>query len=250
MSEQAAQGAETERVALVIVAHPDDAEFGCAGTVAAWAREGWAVTYVIVTDASGGGHDHATDVGPEARRQITATRKAEQRRAGEILGLRDVVFLDYPDGRVQPTLELRRDIVRLVRRYRPQRVVFQSPERIWNPTYAIGRYHPDHLAVGEATLAALYPAAQNAWDFPELLDEGLRPHKVREFYIMGAPHQNHVVDTSETFEIKLAALKAHQSQLGERFDELAERLRQWASETGAKHGFTYAEVFLRAEQQG
>lgn len=243
MSEQ-----EVHRGALVIVAHPDDAEFGCAGTVAAWAREGWAVTQVIVTDASGGGPDDATAITPAARQAITATRKAEQRRAGEILGVREVVFLDYPDGRVQPTLELRRDIVRLVRLFRPQRVIFQSPERIWTPAYPIGRYHPDHLAVGEATLAALYPAAQNAWDFPELLDEGLLPHKVREFYIIGAPTLNHAVDISETFELKLAALRAHESQLGARFDALAERMRTWTAEMGAKHGFTYAEVFHRAEQ--
>src|SRR3954453_10221051 len=107
---------EQQRVALVFMAHPDDAEFGCAGTVAAWVREGWEVSYVICTDASGGGRDDATDVSPAARARITATRKAEQRAAGDVLGLRDVVFLDYPDGRIQPTLELRRDIVRLVRR--------------------------------------------------------------------------------------------------------------------------------------
>jgi LmbE family N-acetylglucosaminyl deacetylase len=235
------------RVALVIMAHPDDAEFGCAGTVAAWAREGWAVSYVVCTDASGGGADDATDVGPEARARITATRKAEQRAAGDILGLRDVLFLDYPDGRMQPTLELRRDIVRVVRRYRPERVILQSPERVWTPAYTIPRHHPDHLAVGEATLAALYPAAQNPWDFPELLEEGLPPHKVREFYIMGAPVQNHAVDISATIDLKLAALAAHASQVGGHIADLSERLRGWAAENGKPHGFAYAEVFHKAE---
>src|SRR5689334_5881744 len=120
---------EQPRIAMVIMAHPDDAEFGCAGTIAAWAREGWDAYYVVITDASGGGSDEATDVGPAARAAITATRKAEQRAAAEVLGLRDVIFLDKPDGMLEPTIELRRELVRLLRRYRPTRVVCQSPER-------------------------------------------------------------------------------------------------------------------------
>ena len=238
---------EQQRVAMVIMAHPDDAEFGCAGTVAGWAREGWDVYYVVITDASGGGPDEAADVGPAARSAITATRKAEQRAAAAVLGLRDVLFLDKPDGLLEPTIELRRDLVRLMRRYRPTRVVCQSPERSWRPTMAIGRYHPDHLAAGVATLAAIYPACQNPWDFPELLDEGLPPHKVREIYIMGAPEQNYASDISATFDLKLAALAAHTSQVGARMAELEQRLRQWASELGAQYGFTYAEIFHKTE---
>jgi LmbE family N-acetylglucosaminyl deacetylase len=238
---------EQPRVAMVVMAHPDDAEFGCGGTVAAWAREGWDVYYVVCTDASGGGSDEATDVGPAARRAITTTRKAEQREAARILGLRDVIFLDRPDGTLQPTLDLRRELVRLMRRYRPTRVVCQSPERTWKPSYPVGRHHPDHLAAGEATLAAVYPASQNPWDFPELLDEGLAPHKVREIYVMGAPELNHVVDISATFDQKLAALRAHASQLGARWAELEPRLRQWAGELGSQYGFEYAEIFHRAE---
>lgn len=233
-------------VALVIVAHPDDAEFGCAGTVALWARQGWAVHYVITTDASGGGADDATDVGPEARRAISDRRKGEQRAAAAILGVRDVVFLDRPDGRLQPTLDFRRDIVRLIRRYRPQRLVCQSPERVWSPSYAIGRHHPDHLATGEAVIAAFYPAAQNAWDFPELLDEGLLPHKVPELFVIGAPVANYPVDISETIDLKFAALRAHESQLGARFDEFAPRMREWLAKAGEPHGFAYAEVLHRA----
>jgi len=239
-----------EQVAVVVMAHPDDAEFGCAGTVAAWAREGWAVYYVVCTDASGGGSDDATDVTPAARATITAMRKAEQRAAGAILGLRDVIFLDYPDGRMEPTLELRRDLVRVFRRLRPSRVICQSPERIWTPVYAIPRHHPDHLAVGVATLAALYPATQNPWDFPELLDEGLLPHKVHEFYITGAPNSNHAVDITATFDTKLKALRAHTSQLGDQMERIEPMLRQWASEAGEAHGFAYAEIFHRAEQMG
>lgn len=238
---------ELPRVAMVVMAHPDDAEFGCGATVAAWAREGWDVYYVICTDASGGGSDEATDVGPAARRAITDTRKAEQREAARILGVRDIVFLDLPDGTLQPTIELRRELVRLMRRYRPTRVVCQSPERTWKPAYPIGRHHPDHLAAGQAAMAAIYPACQNPWDFPELLDEGLLPHKVRELYVMGAPEVNHVVDVSATFALKLAALAAHHSQVGARMAELEPRLRAWAAEMGAQHGFQYAELFHRTE---
>jgi LmbE family N-acetylglucosaminyl deacetylase len=235
------------RVAMVVVAHPDDAEFACAGTVAGWAREGWDVYLVICTDASGGGPDEATDVGPAARRAITETRKAEQREAAGILGLREVIFLDLPDGMLQPTLELRRELVRLMRRHRPTRVVCQSPDRTWKPAYPIGRHHPDHLAAGQATMAAIYPACQNPWDFPELLDEGLAPHKVRELYIAGAPEINHAVDISATFDLKIAALRAHASQLGARMAELEPRLREWAAELGKQHGFQYAEVFHRTQ---
>lgn len=242
MSEQ-----QERRAAMVVMAHPDDAEFGCAGTVAAWALEGWEVSYVICTDASGGGPDEATDVGPEARRRITESRKAEQRRAAEILGVRDVIFLDYPDGTLQPTIELRRELVRLFRRYRPTRVVCQSPERTWTPQYMIGRHHPDHLAAGAATIAALYPASQNPWDFPELLAEGLAPHKVRELYVMGAPEVNYAVDISATFALKIQALRAHDSQVGPRMDELERRLREWATENGKAYEIGMAELFHRAE---
>ncbi|HET8625793.1 MAG TPA: PIG-L deacetylase family protein [Thermomicrobiales bacterium] len=242
-------GQEERRAALVIVAHPDDAEFGCAGTVAAWAREGWEVYYAICTDAAGGGPDEATDVGPAARQRITETRHAEQRAACQVLGVRDVVFLDYPDGRLQPTLDLRRDLVRLIRRYRPARVVCPSPVRTWEPAYAIGRYHPDHLAAGEAALAACYPAAQNPWDFPELLEEGLTPHKIGELYIMGAPNENHVVDISATIDQKIAALRAHESQLGAHFEELEKMVREWTAKAGEPHGLAHAERFHLAAQR-
>ncbi|HMP42645.1 MAG TPA: PIG-L family deacetylase [Roseiflexaceae bacterium] len=240
---------QERRVALVVVAHPDDAEFGCAGTVALWAREGWDVYYVVCTDAASGGPDEARDVGPAARHQITQTRKAEQRAAAAVLGLRDVFFLDYPDGILQPTIELRRELVRIMRRLQPTRVVCQSPMRSWEPHYSIGRYHPDHLAAGEATIAALYPAAQNPWDFPELLAEGLMPHKIRELFVMGAPNHNYAVDISETFDIKIEALRAHQSQLAHWFDELVPRLRSWAGEIGKPYGFEAAELFHRTENQ-
>ena len=234
-------------VAMVVMAHPDDAEFGCGGTVAVWAAEGWAVHYVICTDASGGGPDDAEDVGPEARSKINATRKAEQRAACDILGVKEIVFLDYPDGLLQPTIELRRELVRLYRTYKPNRLVCQSPERSWKPQYAIGRHHPDHLAAGAAAMSALYPASQNGWDFPELLAEGLKPHKIRELYVMGAPEVNHAIDISTTLDLKLQALRAHDSQVGARFAEMEPRLREWAARGGEAYGLGAAEVFHRTE---
>ncbi|MFO7272575.1 PIG-L deacetylase family protein [Sphaerobacter thermophilus] len=242
--EQAQEQVE-RKVAMVFVAHPDDAEFGTAGTVARWAREGWDVYYVIITDGGAGGPDDATDVSPEARRRISETRKAEQRAAGEILGLADVIFLDYPDGQLEPTLELRRDIVRLIRKYRPERVISPSPDRVWEPVYNVRRHHPDHLAAGQAVMAAVYPAPQNPWDFPELLAEGLQPHKVSEIYVIGAPVLNYAVDITETIDLKIAALRAHQSQLGDHFDQIERMVRTWAADRGARHGMAYAEEFHR-----
>ncbi len=242
MSEQ-----EQNKVAMVIIAHPDDAEFGCAGTVAIWAREGWDVYYVVCTDGAGGGPDDATDVGLEAQRKGTETRKREQLAAGEILGIKDVVFLDYPDGELEPTIELRRDLVRALRGYRPARVICPSPDRIWTPVLMIRRYHPDHLAVGVASLAAIYPATQNPWAFPELMDEGLPPHKVSEIYIMGAPVVNYAVDISATIQQKLAALRAHTSQIGNFADEMEQRILKSNAEQGAKYGMSYAEEFHRVE---
>lgn len=240
---------EQQKVAMVVVAHPDDAEFDSAGTAALWAREGWDVYFVICTDASGGGPDNATDVSQDARRWVSQTRMEEQRAAARILGIKDVIFLGYPDGCLQPDLDLRRAIVRQLRTYRPSRVICQSPERTWTPELIIPRYHPDHLAAGEATLSAIYPASQNPWDFPELLDEGLRPHKVSEVYITGAPVQNHSIDISSTIDLKLAALRAHVSQVGESFTELEKFLRGLDAQTGQKYGYAYAEEYHRVENR-
>jgi LmbE family N-acetylglucosaminyl deacetylase len=235
------------KVAMVVMAHPDDAEFGCSGTVATWIRDGWDVYYVVCTDATGGGPDDATDLSLAARQHTNATRKAEQREACAILGVKDVIFLDKPDGILQPTIELRRDLVRLYRTYRPLRLICQSPERTWKPAYLIGRYHPDHLAAGTAAMAAMYPASQNGWDFPELLAEGLKPHKIRELYVMGAPEVNHAVDISAVFDLKVEALRAHRSQLAAHFDQVVERVREWAERNGALYDLPMAEVFNRAE---
>ena len=239
----------TNKVAMVIMAHPDDAEFGCAGTVAKWVREGWKVYYVICTEAGSGGPDEATQVGPEARFQVSETRRREQRVAGQILGLQDVIFLNYRDGELQPTLEFRREIVRLLRTYKPYRVICPSPDRSWSPQMSLGRHHPDHLACGEGVLSALYPASQNPWDFPELLSEGLSPHKVKQLYVVGAPVINHWVDVSDTADVKIEALMAHASQFVGHADEIAQRIRDWMGEAGKKYSVAFAEEFHHAENR-
>lgn len=238
-----------KRRAMVIMAHPDDAEFRCAGTVARWVREGWDVSYVICTDAGSGGPDEATEVGPQARQQVSETRRNEQRAAGRILGIRDVIFLNYRDGELQPTLEFRRDIVRLLRTYRPQRVVCQSPDRAWMRPLSIGSSHPDHRACGEGVMSALYPASQNPWDFPDLLAQGLNPHKVQELYIVGAPVENHWIDISATIDLKIEALLAHASQFTGHADQVARRVRELHAALGQKYGVAYAEEFYFARQR-
>ena len=236
---------EMPKRALVIVAHPDDAEFSCGATAAKWSRDGWDVRYVIVTDASGGGDDNATDVGPEARKAISDRRKAEQREAARVAGVAGVDFLDQRDGTIEPTLALRREIVRCIRRHKPSIIVCPSPEYRWDPFY-IGRHHPDHLAVGQAVIAAIYPSARNAWDFPELLEEGLLPHRVKELWVVGAPNTNHFVNVSETVDVKIEALRAHDSQLGAHFDDVAKNVRSGLQLNGSKYGVSAAEEFYRA----
>lgn len=236
------------RVAMVVVAHADDAEFEGAGTAAAWVKDGWDVYYVICADGSGGGPDDALDVSHGARQKVVVMREHEQREAGRILGLKDVFFLGYPDGQLQPSQDLKRDLVRLFRQYKPARVICQSPDRSWTPTLIIQAYHSDHLAAGRAALEAVYPASQNPWDFPELLEqEGLLPHKVTEIFVTGAPTQNYAIDITATIDLKMAALQAHKSQMGEHITEWQEMLRTENAVTGKKYGYQYAEEFHHIE---
>ncbi len=234
------------KVAMVIMAHPDDSEFSCAGTVATWVREGWEVYYVVCSDGSGGGSDDVREVGLEARHEISRVRQHEQKAACDVLGAREVFFLGYPDGQLVPDLNLRRDIVRMLRRYRPTRVVCQSPDRSWFPLMPIPRYHPDHLAAGQAVISAIYPASQNPWDFSELLKEGLEPHRVREVFISGSPNDSFIVDISDTIDLKMKALAQHVSQISD-MPALEERVRGWNSLIGEKNGMAYAEAFHRSE---
>jgi LmbE family N-acetylglucosaminyl deacetylase len=190
---------------LGVFAHPDDVDFGAAGTVARWVAEGLDVAYLIVTRGDAGGFDDTP------REQMPVLREAEQRAAAAELGVSDVEFLDgYADGRLTPSIELRRDITRAIRRFRPDRVLTTSPLRRWERL--AGPSHPDHLAVGEATTCAIYPDARNAFAFVELMAEGLEPWVVRELWFSGGPAPDHVVDVTDTYPAKLAALARHTTQ--------------------------------------
>ncbi len=228
-----------ERI-LVVVAHPDDCDFGCAGSTARWTGEGRQVAYCIVTDGDAGGSDRSA-----SRADVARLRRTEQRAAAATVGVTDITFLGHADGRVEPSIELRRDISRVIRVKKPQRVVTQSPERNYQRIFAS---HPDHRAAGEAALCAVYPDARNPFAHMELLDqEGLEPHTVDEVYLMAMGQGDVVVDITDTLERKLQALHCHASQY-DNWDDLAERIRGWARFNGEQSGLgdgRSAETFLR-----
>ncbi|HEX8918651.1 MAG TPA: PIG-L deacetylase family protein [Chloroflexota bacterium] len=221
---------------LVVTAHPDDAEFGCAGTVARLAGEGKDVFYAIVTDGSKGSSD--PEMTPE---RLSALREQEQRDAAHVLGVRDVSFLGFPDGMLEPTLDVRKAITACIRLRKPDVVITQSPIR--DLSGAVFATHPDHLAAGEACFAAVYPCARDRLTFPDLLLQGLEPHAVKELWVSGTSSADHFIDISSTLKDKIRALKAHDSQVGTRTIEefIPERARQM----GARAGMNYAEGYKR-----
>jgi LmbE family N-acetylglucosaminyl deacetylase len=231
------EDSEVQRV-LAIVAHPDDVDFSAAGTIAAWTDAGIDVVYCIVTDGDAGGYDESVP-----RPDMARLRRAEQTEAAKCVGVSDLRFLGYQDGQVEANLALRKDLARVIRQVRPDRVVTSSPER----NYArIGVSHPDHRAVGSAALDAVYPDARNPFAFPELLaEEGLEPWKVREVWLAAGLAAEHYVDVTATFSRKVAALRAHQSQTGH-MEDLEDFLRGWLSRAAARGGLpegSLAEVF-------
>jgi LmbE family N-acetylglucosaminyl deacetylase len=215
--------------ALVVVAHPDDVDFGSAGTIAAWTNEGIAVTYCICTNGDAGGFDPAVP-----REHIADIRQAEQRAAAKEVGVDDVVFLGYPDGQLVASFGLRRDISRVIRRVRPQRLLMQSPEINWE---RIAASHPDHRAAGEATLAAVYPDARNPFTHTTLLeDEGLEAWAVHDVWVMvTGDGANRWVDVTDTFDRKVAALRRHVSQTSH-MEDLEGMLRAWLGANAVRGG--------------
>ncbi|WP_346538267.1 PIG-L deacetylase family protein [Micromonospora sp. DPT] len=229
--------------ALAVFAHPDDVDFGCAGTIAGWVEDGVEVAYLIVTRGDAGGF------GDTARERMPRLREAEQRAAAAAVGVTRVDFLDgYADGTVTPTLDLRRDVTAAIRRFRPDRVLTNSPLRRWE--HLAGPSHPDHLAVGEAATCAVYPDARNPFAHPELLAQGLQPWVVREIWYAGGPGPDHAVDITDQIDRKLAAMRAHSSQT-DRLDLetwVRDRLTTVAGNAGLPSG-RLAEAFtvLRTE---
>jgi LmbE family N-acetylglucosaminyl deacetylase len=213
--------------ALVVTAHPDDLDFGAGATVASWTNAGIDVSICLVTNGDAG------QLGSTPRDQVTAVRQAEARAAAAELGVSDVIFLDYRDSRVEVTLDLRRDIARQIRRTRPDRVLTWAPERSWD---RIGADHPDHRAVGEATMCAVYPDAANPNIHPELFaEEGWEAWRAGEAWLMSPAESTAFVDVTETFDAKLAALRAHTSQTAHE-TELEARLRDTAAQAARRAG--------------
>ena len=228
--------------ALVVSAHPDDLEFGAAGTVAKWADAGADVTLCIVTDGSTGTQDRSL-----MGERLSEVRKAESEAAARILGINELVWLGYPDGYVEYTLDLRRDLARVFRRYRPHRYMVMDVAATVDDRFI---NHPDHRAVGHASLDVTLTAGTTPGHFPELLDEGLEPWRdLREVWIMGPAGGPRLVDITETFDRKMDALMCHESQVGENRDEIVGWMRQRFAELGAGAGYGYAESF-RVISQG
>ncbi len=240
MAESTEQATAAKRV-LIVMAHPDDGEFMAGATIARWASEGRDIYYCLVTDGQVGDAGDP-DITSE---QLAQVRQQEARAAAEALGVRnDVIFLHYWDSRLEPTLDLRRDIARVIRRIKPDVVICQDPTSRWSVQSYIN--HPDHRAAGEAALAAIMPVASTRLAFPELVAEGLPTHNVKEIYIGGTQTPDRWVDIGGFLEKKVAGLRAHKSQM--RDWDPAPMVEQWARETGTaarKHGhdLVFAEAF-------
>ena len=228
---------EIKRV-LVVTAHPDDCDFGAGGTIAQWTAKGIHVSYCICTNGDQGGEDPNVP-----RDDMPKIRQHEQRQAGLAVGVTDITFLNYRDGWLVPTIELRKEIVRQIRITKPDRMVIQSPERNWERLFAS---HPDHMAAGEAAIQAVYPDSRNAFAFEDLLkEEGLEPWRVREVWVMSSQNPDHFVDITLTFDKKMNALHSHVSQTAHN-ENLEKMVREWGEKNAESHNLptgSIAEVF-------
>jgi LmbE family N-acetylglucosaminyl deacetylase len=217
---------------VVFTPHPDDSEFGAAGTIARWVAEGREVFYVICTNGDKGSAD------PEmTSERLAAIREQEQREAAAILGVKGVVFLRYPDGGLEDTPEFRGRVVRCIREFRPETVLTSNPYRkyIW---------HRDHRITGKVVLDAVFPYARDRLSYPEHQAEGLKPHKVKEVYLWASEDADTFIDISQTFDKKIAALRCHRSQISEQFPKTMEqRMRERAAALGKEKGIALAEAF-------
>lgn len=220
--------------AMAIVAHPDDIEFSCSGTLAKWKNNGSKISYVLCTSG-----DVGIATPGMTREKATEIREEEAREAAKIVGADEIIFLREPDGLLQPTLDLRKKLVREIRRFKPEVVITGDPTVVFADETYIN--HPDHRAAATAALDAVFPASGQPNLFQELEDEGLKSHKVRKVYITGRHQSEVVIDISDTMDIKLQALRAHKSQFPN-WDP-GEMVKKWASERAQGHGMQYAEIF-------
>lgn len=235
MSEQPGNWPTSQKI-LVILAHPDDPEFFCGATLARWARAGHEIHYLLLTCGDKGGDAEVTPA------ELCTARRAEQERAAAVIGVKAVRFLDREDGALVPTLDLRREIVRAIRRERPDVLVTCDPANLY-PSSGYGLNHPDHRAAGQVVLDAVFPGAGNPHYFPELLrEEGLEPHTPREVWVSLAAQPTVVLDVTDAWEIKLQALKEHRSQIGDPA-EFEKRMRSRRAEGSTEENPRYEEHF-------
>lgn len=219
---------------MVITPHPDDAEFGVAGTVAKLTREGKRIVYVVCTNGDKGTSDRNM-----SQKELVNIREKEQLAAAELLGVSQVEFLRYPDQGLEDTPEFRKALVRMIRRYRPEVVVTADPYRKY-------MWHRDHRITGQVALDAVFPYARDYLSFPELLEEGLEPHIVKEVWLWASDEANLHSDITATFDIKMDALGCHQSQVGANFPEVREHVKEWAGRMAKGQDYELAEAFYRA----
>ncbi len=223
--------------AMAIHAHPDDQEFTIAGTLAKWARAGCDIVTVLITSGDAGSNDKTE--ANLTKQDLARIREDEQRRACTVLGVKHVEFLHYADGTLQPTIELRRDLTRLIRKYKPDAVICGDPTvRFYGNSYM---NHPDHRVAADVTLDAVFPSAGTKFIFPELRDEGFEPHEVKQVFIHGSEKPETFIDISSVIDVKIAALKEHHSQIHD-WDP-GEMLKEWAKEEGKARGLEYAEAY-------
>ena len=229
---------QPERV-LVIVAHPDDPEFGAAGTVALWAAQGAEVTYVIVTDGSKGSAEKEM-----TRQKLVSLREQEQQKAADAVGVTNLVFLRQPDGEIENNDHLRELIVRQIRTYRPDVLLTHDPTARIVADQRLN--HRDHRTVGDAALDAVFPLARDRLNYPTHEADGLEPHKVLDIFLIFSDQPNYWVDISSTIEKKIQSLQAHASQIGH-MEDLPEAIRQRGRDVAARMSFEYGETFRRVQ---
>lgn len=215
------------------MAHPDDCDFGAGGTIAQWTAKGIEVSYCIITNGDQGGEESGIPL-----EEMAQVRQKEQRDAGAALGVTDITYLNYRDGWLMPSIELRKEIVKAIRIAKPDRMLVQSPERNWERIFAS---HPDHLAAGETAIQAVYPDARNPYAFTDLKEAGFEPWRVREVWMTGSPTPNHFVDITETFDKKMAALHSHVSQTAHN-KELENMVREWGQRNAEAQGLPTGKV--------
>jgi len=228
------------KVVLGVAAHPDDLEFAAAGSMAKFISEGATGYYLVLTNANKGTNDRSMQ--PDQLRDI---RRNEQQEAGKVLGLADVFYCDYDDGMLECSMDVKRDIVRAIRRVKPDVVIAMDPTMVYDASHGLIN-HPDHRAAGQATLDAVYPLARDHLSFPELLQEGFEPHKTPTVLLSHFGQENYFVDISSHMETKVQALRAHASQLPDP-DAACEMVKTWASANSSKVGAAYAEGFVRID---